>query len=349
VELAKLVQQVYAHQLLQESHWLEWKSQADLADKAWLARVARFVLGVANRSRGSNPGPYEGRAFLLLGAEPGQVTGTSVVDPAVVTQGLQRFLGTPGPQYAIDYVATVGGAIVAVVTVPPPPPGNRPYLARASFSREKEELREGRIYIRRAGVTAEATAGEVDEMLAERVSVRMAAGPVWPLQAESVWRDGDTLHVQKRRGDTVQIYDADVYTNLGEMAAVRPPLPTPLPDRVRERTAVFDQLLSLADADPHQAVTHAWPPLRAIVTEAFERRIGPLPMKGFKVIDMVAALANRDVMDARWVDVAYPLYYWSIDQRPETLAANTGLARTYIALARALAAAVLLVDDQPGQ
>lgn len=255
-------------------------------------------------------------------------------------------MGTPGPPYALDYVAIASGPVVAVVTVVPPRSGNRPYLSRASFSREKEELREGRIYVRRAGITAEATAGEVDEMLAERVATRVAAGPVWPMQAESVWRDGDTLHVHKRRGDKVVIYDADNYTNLSEMAAIRPALPDPLPNRVRDGVAVFGSLLAKVDADPHQAVKEAWPPLRAEVVAVYERLVGPLPTSGHKLIDMLAALGSRGLIEPRWVDVAYPLYYWSIDdQVSETLAADPRLARTYVALARALAAAVLLIGD----
>jgi hypothetical protein len=55
-----------------------------------------------------------------------------------------------------------------------------------------------------------------------------------------------------------------------------------------------------------------------------------------------AGLADQGMVEPRWVDVAYPLYYWRIDQSPETLSANPGVAKTYVALAKSLATALLL-------
>jgi len=342
MDLGHLVQQVLQEPALQEGHWLEWKSEADLRQGVWQARAGRFILGAANRPRPAATGPYDGNAFLMLGVEPGRVMGTNVVDPARITQALVRYLGSVGPHYSLDYV-TIDGVAVAVFTVPAPPTGNRPYLARGTFSGEREEIRDGRIYIRRSGTTAEATAAEIDEMLAERVAARVAAGPMWPMQTEPVWRDGNTLHVHKRHGDRVILYEADAYTNLAEMAAIRPPLPEPLPTDVTERVVLFDQLLDLADAEPYQAVKETWAPLRAIVVEIYEQTGRSLPMPGFKVVDMVTQIAEDEIVEPRWVDVAYALYYWSIDQTPETLAATPGLAKTYVSLAKALAAALLLI------
>jgi hypothetical protein len=341
MDLGPLVRRVLQEPALQEGHWLEWKSEADLDQRVWQARTARFILGAANRPRPTATGPYEGNAFLLLGVEPGRAVGTNIVDPALVTQALVRYLGSVGPTYSLDYV-TIDGVAVAAFTVSPPPTGNRPYLARGTFSGEREEIRDGRIYIRRSGTTAEATAAEIDEMLAERVAARVAAGPMWPMQAEPAWRDGDTIYLRPRRGDKVVTLGPDLFTNLAEMAAIRPPLPEPLPAEVAERVAIFDRLLDLTDAEPYQAVEETWTPLRAIVVEIYEQTGRSLPMPGFKVIDMVTQIAEDGIVEPRWVDVAYPLYYWSTDQTPETLAANPGLAKTYVSLAKALAAALLL-------
>jgi hypothetical protein len=345
MDLGQLVRRVLHEPALQEGHWLEWKSDADLGQRLWQARAARFILGAANRPRPAATGPYEGNAFLLLGIEPGRVMGTNILDPAKVTQALVRYLGSVGPHYSLDYLTIDGGA-VAVFTVPPPSTGNRPYMARGTFSGEREEIRDGRIYIRRSGTTAEATADEIDEMLAERVGARVAAGPMWPMQAESVWRDGNTLHIQKRRGDRVVIYEADLYTNLAEMAAIRPSLPEPLPAEIAGRVAVFDRLLDRAEAEPYQTVEETWTPLRAIVVEVHEETGRSQP---FKVIDMVTQIAEDGIVEPRWVDVAYPLYYWAGEQTPETLAANPGLAKTYVSLARALAAALLLASKPHGE
>jgi hypothetical protein len=106
--------------------------------------------------------------------------------------------------------------------------------------------------------------------------------------------------------------------------------------------AVFDSLLGRADTEPHQAVEAAWSPLRAIAVELYEQRLRPLPFQGFKVVDMVTDLADHGMVEPRWVDVAYPLYYWTSNQLPETLSANPGIAKTYVALAKSLATGLLL-------
>ena len=48
-ELTELAERVLSNQVPQESHWLEWKSIADLSQKIWQARSARFILGAANK------------------------------------------------------------------------------------------------------------------------------------------------------------------------------------------------------------------------------------------------------------------------------------------------------------
>jgi hypothetical protein len=130
-------------------------------------------------------------------------------------------------------------------------------------------------------------------MLAERVATRVAAGPLWPMQAEPAWRDGNVIHVGQQHGDHVVIHGPNTFTNLAEMAANRPPLPGTLPPDVAQRVAVFDSLLARADTEPYQVVEAAWPPLRAIVVEVYEQRVGPMPMPGFKVVDMVTHMADE--------------------------------------------------------
>jgi hypothetical protein len=157
--------------------------------------------------------------------------------------------------------------------------------------------------------------------------------------------------VQQQHGDRVVVHAADTFTNLAEMAALRPPLPETLPSDIAQRVAVFDSLLGRADTEPHQAVEAAWSPLRAIAVELYERRLRPLPFQGFKVVDMVSDLVDQGMVEPRWVDVAYPLYYWTGNQSLETLSANPGIAKTYIALAKSLATALLLAakDTSSGE
>lgn len=328
---------------LQESHWLEWKSDADLGQREWQARAAKFVLGAANRPAALARPTQDGHAFMLVGLEPGRVVGTPVVDPATIGAGLARYLGTTGPEYVLDYVQ-LGAATIAVVTVLPTPDGQRPYLARGSFSGAKPVLQNGRIYVRRTGATEEATAAEVDDMLVERVSTRIAAGPRWPMQPVEAWRDGRTVHVHAEHGDNVVIHPADNYTNLMQMARDRPGLPQQLPPTIGDRTAaMFDSLLALVDADPARAIRDAWIPLRQLVLDVYQGLLAREPPN--KVIDVVAELAGGGYLERGWVDVAYPLYYWPIEQERHELETTPSAARTYVSLAAALATAMLLAAE----
>ena len=95
--------------VLQEGHSLEWKSCVDLGQREWQARVARFVLGAANRPPALAGASRDGHAFILLGVEPRRACGTKMVDPALLDAGLARFLGTAGPGYVLDYVTLGAG------------------------------------------------------------------------------------------------------------------------------------------------------------------------------------------------------------------------------------------------
>jgi hypothetical protein len=331
----------------QESHWLEWKSSVDLGERGWQARVARFILGAANRPHEVASSIQNGAAFMVLGVEPGRAVGTPRVDPATVQAGLKRFLGGTGPAYLLDYVA-LEDTTVAVVTVQPVRAGSRPYLARGTFSAEKVVLQDGRIYVRRTGATEEATASEVDDMLAERLAARRAAGGRgWPAEpVVDAWRVGRTIYLRRERGDQLVIEEPDNFTNLGEMARDHPPLPWPVDPLIAERvSSIFGPLLALADSDPKHAVEEAWQPLRNITLEVHAQLLGTPPRP--KVIDIVAELATAGHVAPGWVDVAYPLYYWSIDREEEGV--RVGEAKTYLHLAEHLATALLHARDDRSQ
>lgn len=327
---------------LQESHWLEWKSDVDLSQRDWQARVAKFILGASNRPPASALREQDGYAYMALGAEPGRLVGTPVIDPAAVDAGLRRFLGSTGPTFNLAY-PPIGGVTVGVVTVHPAVAGARPHLSYGSLSNQKGKpvIHNGRIYVRRLGSTEEATAPEVDDMLLERVSARSVAGARWPEQPVDAWRDGSHVYVRLERGDQLNSLAPDSYTNLAEMARVRPRLPSELPEDVqRQVAAILEPLTALAPTDPRGAVEAAWPPLRGLTVNAYQDLMQREPPH--KVIDMVAELANAGYVHRGWVDVAYPLYYWPIDQQDNGVAITAGLARTYVSLATALATALLL-------
>lgn len=109
----------------QETQAIEWKSQVDLADRLWRFRLAKGVLGFANRDPSVAARWFEGCAYLVAGASPGQLAGTEAIDAAKLEDMLAPYLGKgpAGPDWSPDYIE-VDGKHVLVITVEPPRAGN---------------------------------------------------------------------------------------------------------------------------------------------------------------------------------------------------------------------------------
>lgn len=183
-QLANLVNAILAADPVDETHWLEWKTDVNLTDRQWQARIAKFVLGVANRRPQVADPACEGCAYMALGVAPGKLSGCVLPDSAQLDDGFRRFLGADGPQYSVNSVV-VSGTSVVVVTVERTPPGRRPYIAQREYSDAQGQiLRSAGIYIRRSGKTTEADVAEVKEMLAAARSEAAGAGPGWNLLVE---------------------------------------------------------------------------------------------------------------------------------------------------------------------
>jgi hypothetical protein len=180
-------------------------------------------------------------------------------------------------------------------------------------------------------------------MLNELVATRIAAGPRWPMQGVEAWRDGRDVYIRKERDDRINVLAADSYANLAEMARARPTLPKQLPPEVNQHvSAVLEPLLDLAESEPARAVTDAWTAIREITVNVYKRLRQRRPPS--KVIDMVDDLAQAGALVGGWVDVAYPLYYWPIDQEHHGREPSSGEAKTYVLLATALAKALLVAS-----
>ena len=71
---------------------LEWKRALDLSRRPRRAQVARQLIGFANRMPEDAARWFGGQACLLIGIEPGKVSGMPNADPAVIDErsGLTR-------------------------------------------------------------------------------------------------------------------------------------------------------------------------------------------------------------------------------------------------------------------
>jgi hypothetical protein len=151
-----LVEAVFGASENDESDWVEWKISLDLRTKEASGTIARHILGMANRIPEYAARCAGGCGYLIVGVEPRKYVGVSEVDPAVLDQALQQYLGSDGPGWSAHYVQS-GGTSVVVVTVEPPRSGDRIF----TLERELPKYRAGTVFVRRQGRTIQAEPGDI--------------------------------------------------------------------------------------------------------------------------------------------------------------------------------------------
>lgn len=169
VELVKAI--VAAPESTQETYAVEWKTEVDLADRGWRARLAKGVLGFANRDPALVTRWFEGCAYLVVGACPGRLVGTTVVDAAKVEAALAPYVGKgpDGPDWSSSYV-DVDGKSVLILTVEPPRLGSRIWTLQKEYAPTKgEALRAADIFVRHQASTERASQSDID-MLTRRAA-----------------------------------------------------------------------------------------------------------------------------------------------------------------------------------
>lgn len=149
---------------LAERHYLELKSSLDLSQKKDKEKIAKFILGAANRMPDVAQSAFEGVAVMVVGAAKGQVEGIPPVEMMDISKVVQKFLGANGPRWDVLWVPIEDSTNqVLVVLVDPPVVGQGPFPCRA----HGDSLTDGRVYIRAEGETREASSDELD-LLIER-------------------------------------------------------------------------------------------------------------------------------------------------------------------------------------
>jgi hypothetical protein len=171
--------------------WVEWKSDLDLTSKHGQYTVARAILGFANRMPEDAQRFAQGRAYVLVGVEPGQLSGVTEVDSATLYPGIEQYCGAlaDGPNYHLTYVpfdAGHGTQQVLVVEVEPPTWGDSIHALHKDY----DNTLAGTIFIRRPGRTERANHRELQLLVdrarrqAVRAELTVTAGlPIRPVQA----------------------------------------------------------------------------------------------------------------------------------------------------------------------
>jgi len=167
-QLTALVHAVRDADRHDEHRWIEWKSGLDLAAAAGQGHVAKTVLGLANRQPAAAAQHVGGYGYLLVGVEPGAITGVTPVDPEVLVGQLRAAVGD-AVRWNPEYV-TVDGIQVLVVIVEPPQLGDPIHCLRKQLDRHQP----GMIFVRHTGRTDPATPADID-MLTARARERTAS------------------------------------------------------------------------------------------------------------------------------------------------------------------------------
>lgn len=155
-----------------EARYLEVKSTTDFTAPSGRVKVAKFLLGAANRMPDSAVRNFHGYAVLVIGAALGRAEGIpGGVEAHELEDQLRPYLGTGFPQWELGRLPAENGREILFVIAPPPKLGQPIYPCRRSFQPDgkadkKDELTDGAIYVRGPSNTRLAKAGEIDELVA---------------------------------------------------------------------------------------------------------------------------------------------------------------------------------------
>lgn len=147
-----------------ETSYLEVKSDIDLASKVGMAKVAKFLLGAANRRALDAVRHFRGYAVLVIGAKKGEAAGVPRGTEAhEVEDSLRPYLGPQFPAFEFGRVRVSDENEVLFVIAQPPEAGQSIFPCHKEFqgAKQHDNLADGAIYVRGKSNSRPARAGEV--------------------------------------------------------------------------------------------------------------------------------------------------------------------------------------------
>jgi len=164
-DLRSLIDAVNSADPSDESHFLEWKRDLDLTKAAGWFAVSKCIIGMSNRSVQKAALAFGGCGYMLIGAEPGNVSGLTIPDFAQLEPWLVKYLGNDGPSWAprsVDY----SGQTVLVITIEPASDGDKIHTLRKTYTPDtgKGGQQEGTIFVRHHAQSVPATTADVREL-----------------------------------------------------------------------------------------------------------------------------------------------------------------------------------------
>lgn len=144
-----------------ERHFLEFKgSETNLMTKDHQAKVARFVLGAANRDPSIAASRFDGCALMVIGIDENKLVGVPFFEPMDLQNYLLRVTGTPGPVWDFDLINVSSTNSIVVIKAAPPDAASQPWICRV----DGPALQDGMHLIRGEGTSRIAKSAEIDAM-----------------------------------------------------------------------------------------------------------------------------------------------------------------------------------------
>jgi len=147
-----------------ETTYLEVKSSLDLGSRAGVAKIAKFLLGAANRRPHEAVRHFHGYAVLVIGAQKSSAPGVPRgVEAHELEDRLRPYLGPQFPAFEFGRIGIDAKNEVLFVIAQPPMEGQTIFPCHKSFQGDhrRDSLDDGAIYVRGASNTRPARAGEV--------------------------------------------------------------------------------------------------------------------------------------------------------------------------------------------
>ncbi|MTD54070.1 hypothetical protein [Amycolatopsis pithecellobii] len=155
-----------------ERYFLELKSDVDLTTEPGRAKVAKFILGAANRLPERAARRFGGHALLVLGVAKDAVTGIPFFEAKDLERTVRKFASADAPGWDFERIRVDAVHDVIVVVVDPPRHGDPVWTCHKDGP---ENLKDGGIYVRTDGETREAKGDEVRVLLNRARQVRHTA------------------------------------------------------------------------------------------------------------------------------------------------------------------------------
>ncbi|MEV7431453.1 ATP-binding protein [Nocardioides sp. NPDC092400] len=185
-----------------ENQWIEFKANLDPTTVNGRFAVAKAIVAFANRDPKVAAKWLAGHAIIVVGLEPGNLTGSREVDPADLYNNINQLLAAPAPAWDPTPV-TYKGEHVLIITVDPPHQGD----PIACIGKNSGDAIDGHIYVRKQGKSERATSADIRRLSARLsnagktisgISIEHGTGTIPVIDYPDTWLD-DWLRAEERR------------------------------------------------------------------------------------------------------------------------------------------------------